>query len=453
MLSDAIQAYLGSARRVGKEKPAGAHLRRFFAQLVQTDIVVPTDPDPLPEHYKELLAALRAPGVDGVEVRLLRRVLASRLRDIFAEKDSVVLVEKLLQIANGQRRMTLNKAVLRGTLRAMDVGGPLLDRCVAYLKQLPAQQMSGVWQYRCEHYALLDRPFAQKIADQLFVADSKEKAQTLLVQSGLRELGDQGLRQLVHRLLTERLVKILVDENIDAKNALFAFNVWETQAVGSAGFRFSGERNSTAEALLLPWKNTNPKQNLKDALLKFFLQHYGDPRSNTPWLGVSAEPKAIAKRWLAEASFELFISIIKKVAPDQWQAREKFWRYYLKNNHVLDLKVAFGAQAATVAREMNRKSGLGEQLVFALLKGAQPDQSVMVMKLSRCTVVEWSHSGKFRLWRANNKDAPSLAAREYHASDVRSDTADEDVAHQGGFWLDRIGAAIHKYSGIKAERQ
>lgn len=450
MLTDAIREYLDSTRHKAKEQAAGAHLELFYDQVVQENISITDDPDPLPEHYSELILALRKTGLVDVEIRLLRRVVASRLRDILVEKDAGALVGKILQIAKERQRLTINKAILRGVLRALDVEGVQLDHCVSYLKQLPTQKLTGVWRQRCEHYSLLDKPFGLRVADQLFAVDSTESAQNLLVSSGLRELGDLGIRQLVHRQLTVRLAKMLIDANGGDSDNLLALKVWERQAVGEAGFRFTGERLSTAESLLLPWKDNNPGKKLKDALLKFFLEHYGDPRRDSAWLGVSPEPQAIIRRWLAEASFELFISIIKEVAPDQWQEREKFWRYYLKNDYVLDLRVAFGSQASHLARKMNRESGLGEQLVFAQLKGASGDQSVMVMKLSRCTVVEWSHSGAFRLWRDGNNGAPSLLEREYRAFDVRSSSADENVVHSGP-WLEKIGSVIHDYSGIPAQ--
>ncbi len=450
MLSDTVKVYLQTPQRPDKEQIAGGYLKKFYQDVVMEDVAISTDPEPLPEHYKELLSVMRSAGAVAVEVRLLRRVVASRLRDILLEKDAKKLVVQIFQIAREQQRVTLNKALLRGTLRALDVEGELLDRCVVYLKMLPALQIAGLWRYRTTQYALLSKPYGEKLADQLFVETSQEGTAALIVQSGLRELGDQGLRQLVHRKLTVRLATVLVDNNVNLNNSLHAFKLWETQATGEAGFRFPYERNSTAEKLLLPWESTNPNERLKNELLKFFLHHYGDPRTELAWKNVSERPRAIVRRWLAEASFELFIAIIKQSAPsEQWKARETFWRYYLNNNYVLDLRVAFGKQAAGIAREMNRKSGLDEQLAFASLRGAKSDQSVMVMKLKRCTIVEWSHEGKFRLWRESNENAPSLYEREYHESDVRSKTADEAVAHHGRFWLDNIGTAIYKYSGIK----
>ena len=116
---------------------------------------------------------------------------------------------------------------------------------------------------------------------------------------------------------------------------------------------------------------------------------------------------------------DLFIKVIDEVAVDaMWEARRAFWLRYFEMEAVSDVHVAFASRADRVARAIRRRAETRD-FHWAALKGAQPDHSVLLMRIGGLTIAEWSHSGKMRFWREGNRSAPKLHRDEYQGPELR----------------------------------
>lgn len=122
----------------------------------------------------------------------------------------------------------------------------------------------------------------------------------------------------------------------------------------------SATRPLLVRALLKPWANTAPDNELRVRIQRFALNQYGDPRFDTSkWSGFSQALQArgysqdveglktVLLQWLNRAAFEIFFKLIGKStsAPEQWAAREEFWRHYLEHNHIKRAYFMLGTDA------------------------------------------------------------------------------------------------------------
>ena len=110
-------------------------------------------------------------------------------------------------------------------------------------------------------------------------------------------------------------------------------------------------------ALLKPWRDELPAEALRIEIQRFLLREVGDPRSQPArWAQLAqvlvdrgyrddaAALVLIFKRWLVQASFELFFKLVSASTnkPGQWDRRESFWRHYLERSLVDDARFVLG---------------------------------------------------------------------------------------------------------------
>ena len=196
----------------------------------------------------------------------------------------------------------------------------------------------------------------------------------------------------------------------------------------------------------------------KNDLQNIFIESFGDPRINqSKWPeipekfgGTKVREKCIliVKKWLIFQTIDLFFKIIAQHADHQFKPRKDLWERYFVGNHIVDAEVILGKRPAYTAREFKKHDEEARALRWADLSGASSDQSVLLMKLSNgLTIAEWSHSGRFRAWTAENNKKPKFLRSIYTATSLRS-SSDWDKVHQG-YWVGDVERYIRKQTGIR----
>ncbi|MBU1700319.1 MAG: hypothetical protein KJ970_15800 [Candidatus Eisenbacteria bacterium] len=211
--------------------------------------------------------------------------------------------------------------------------------------------------------------------------------------------------------------------------------------------RIEGAKGELAEALLEPFIEDTPPENLKKAIQSFLLDTVGDPRiSKGAWQGIGKQAQNVLYRWLVGASLKQFFNLLDETAQQHmWRYRHVFWDAYYKNGFVKDAWVALGSHAS--ARARYDKTGSYEQ--SATLGGSQGNQSVLFMKIGSITITEWSHSGKCRIYKNTDSNKPELYQGYYHAQRLRLG-GDFEVTHHGsesGKWQKTISDKIYNETG------
>jgi hypothetical protein len=211
----------------------------------------------------------------------------------------------------------------------------------------------------------------------------------------------------------------------------------------------SQARRHLAEALLMPWRNRDPAEEVKQCIRAALLDTLNDPRiAHAEWAGVSDKAKRVMFRWLARASLEQFLAVVDHTAiRHQWEFRRAFWGAYIDRNHVHDAWVAFGSTGTARAKQLAQEMEDPGMLSFSSLKGGSPNQAVLLLQIGELIVADWSHNGTLRIWREQHQRAPKLYNGEYQAVALRQ-VADFDQRHTGD-WQRYARDFIAEHTGIR----
>ena len=161
-------------------------------------------------------------------------------------------------------------------------------------------------------------------------------------------------------------------------------------------------------------------------------------------------------KWQVFRSITLFFRIIEKVVDSehkhQFPIRRDFWLSYFDRGMVTDAWVVLGSKAADEMRRVMR--GATDEykgLKWGKLRGGQADQSALLLRLGGATVMEFSHSGRVRMWgeRDRNLQPPKLHRGEYRASELRTHCPNNQMfTHDHyGKWRMQASSCIQKLTG------
>jgi hypothetical protein len=216
-----------------------------------------------------------------------------------------------------------------------------------------------------------------------------------------------------------------------------------------------------ADALLTPWSRRQPPDEVRSMLLDFFLRVYDDPRIESnqryQWRDVSPAAIAVFMNWLAGDTLKGFFRVLEKTADEIWRYRQKFWMAYYQRQYIEEAWLVLGWNAESlVRRTMKDQLGLG----YGTLEGAQPDQSVLILRIGGLIFTEWSHNGSLRAYRADDPVAPDLYEKRYVAYELRMPLSmdfhdgmnqNPELRHMnsaGGTWQRKARDFIRKHTGV-----
>lgn len=217
-------------------------------------------------------------------------------------------------------------------------------------------------------------------------------------------------------------------------------------------FDDAGMRVSIACALLDQYRYRKPTTEHLHRLRNWFVIHFGNPHlpphRRRGWAGIPDPVRMVVGRWLIDYHIDNFIDLIKETAMDRhWRFREAFWRSFSQNNFIHEISFVLGRRAKALfeARGMSREmeGAVGE------LRGAEPSQSVLLMRLAGLTIAEWSHNGSCRIWLHGHPKEPRLFQNRYHAGSLRT-VADFVQPHHGSdgyLWQSRVAEWLRQNNG------
>ena len=355
---------------------------------------------------------------------------------------------------SGGHRGSSVRALLLEFLRVYPVGLQTFDD----LRRVLEKALNGAaspppslhkWQQRCVDFGLLeengDLSFTRKLIS------APDSVDHILDQAGfdagLARCGflESGIRKFLPTL-SDRLARNSIDD------AQLGRVLTLLECEGK--LRFDDIRAAVATALLGSFAEHSPEPGTKKRLQPFFLHHFGDPRLQSGkhrWSGTPEEVRRVVIRWLVERALEQFFLLVKETALDRhWRYREAFWRAFLPLDP--DVWFVLGPRAERLLGRMNERND--EDETTSILRGAQSDQSVLLLRLPGVTIAEWSHNGACRFWLDGTPDAPALYNSTYSRDDLVGQ-ADFLQRHDGsseGRWQDAIANWLRANTGVKIDR-
>ena len=218
------------------------------------------------------------------------------------------------------------------------------------------------------------------------------------------------------------------------------------------GLTYPKHRARLATALLAPWSVNTPPEDQREKISKFLLTHFRDPRlpkNAKDWLGVEDGAIAVLRKWLTGVALEQFFEVVDQVAQESmWRYRRAFWLAYHEKDTISDAWVLFGPDAQTYA-----KRAFGQAQSYGILdrRMIQPDHSVLLMKIGKLVVADWSHNGKCHIWRDGNENAPKLYLGNYHRADLIHESDNGGMIHHSseyGTWQRKVAQYIRRNANI-----
>lgn len=307
-----------------------------------------------------------------------------------------------------------------------------VDSALAASTRIKVQNVSKA----CQDYALLSAN-----GPDLFASD--------LLTQGLREA-------CVRRLFSEELfasqfvshgaecAQSLLSRALASPDNLVLLQKFITQYDREESIRHLLPKSSTINALLLPFVNKTPTEEIyKGPIRDFLLRHFKDPRvDNRLWHGAAIAALTVMERWLVAAQLQDFFSILRDTAEPAWQERQRFWSRYLSLGVISKAWVILGKEALIAAKQttLPRNS-------FADLTGAMANQSVLLMQIDSLIIIEWSHSGACRFCDEADVSVPDFYLGKYNGAELRPPTSTA-VRHAGN-WQFSISQHIYQQTGIR----
>lgn len=200
------------------------------------------------------------------------------------------------------------------------------------------------------------------------------------------------------------------------------------------------------EALLRPWVDNSPGEDLQSYLMQSIRDLYGHPRlgSQAVWSEVGETAKAVMLRWLTGASIRVFLDVVSEVeSSHMWEPRRKFWLELYERKWVKDAWAAFCPAGERVARRREARGATpaGQWFGSQMVGGSRADTSLLILELDRCIVVEGSHSYKVHVFRKGQQTTPRLHQNRYDCEAIRFLPHVAAIPHHSG-WEYRVREAI-----------
>jgi len=297
------------------------------------------------------------------------------------------------------------------------------------------------WQRRVKKYGLLSLEGPRNVAELLSAEPSRRT--NLLEDAGLvGDLAYSAFLAEVDRHLVDRLKVNLVAKRYEELDSSL-----ELLAPGGR-LTFPTQAPIVADALLLPFVQTDPTATVQEKIRAFLLIHLKDPRlTQSGWARVIPAARDVMLRWMVTASLEEFFALIARRAQEgHWRYRKAFWSAYLKHKYIADAWVILGENAELEARRRWRDS----IPAHGQLSGGDPDHCVLILRIGNVVVTEWSHNGTCRLWRQDDKACPRFHAGRYSRDELRLNPGYEQ-RHHGNLqytWQQKLATVIRHTTGI-----
>jgi len=307
-----------------------------------------------------------------------------------------------------------------------------------------------------EKHKLLELDAPEKLADQALQAESVVFFFRSIGLGG--RLSKRGLVEYVFFAVGHEISTNIKRETVTL-SALNKYTSWFVPT--SKEFRFPKQKVMFINHLLEPFSQGDHPERVKDTLLPFLLENFGDPRINKEhWDGTSPITQQVMNRWLIKSTLEDFFRLLEHVAggnPDadrMWKEREKFWMAYVKRNVINEAWVILGYRARQVA--MSSFSDFNGQYGDLKSGNVTPLHSVLLMRIDSLIIAEWSHNGKCHMWMEGDSNKPILYKNEYIRDELRYEVANSSkelppfthVKSTSPLWQRRVRNYIRRITGI-----
>lgn len=410
--------------RVGKIEPTD--LSRAVAKLDARDSASGANHATVPDVQRRIADLAKDGALSHLSRRELRLGCQAVLHPPFPPAANSVTLNALMSEVDRNRRRAAFFAVIDAYLDGFSSDD---ETVLSLAKKLRAMnetwpwRTNDAWPAKFKAYSLLDPLRAPELlAERILVAGTNSGE--IFREAGLDTPGRSfgGLAEAAFRAACHRVKGLKGQQAMDGQRTLI-----NCAADDYGKFAYPKIWPEFVEASLTPWEVVEPSDAHKSALIEI-LERFGegDPRAKPqlwrPVMDKAPGAYAVLMRWLTRASVLQFLDIVDRLMPDpaaklMWDYRRAFWMSYLLSDGSspgIDAAwVAFGDEGARLATHAARTSGDRSFAAFGKQVDKSTQHAALIIQIGDLTIVDWSHSAKYQVWRRGDKGRPQLFQPRY----------------------------------------
>lgn len=417
--------------RVGTTEPE--ELRRTVARIEQNGSVRASEIEDVGELQQRIAQWATNSSSGSLSRRDLRNGCQAVLHPPYPPAEDEAVIDRLLSEVERNRRRAAFFAVIDAYLDGFDNENPTFASLASRLEALASRwpwRENDSWPESISSFSLLDPTRAPEVLARRILASGEDPFR-VLQESGLDTVGRRfgGLAEAAFRFACHLVMRMTGQAAVSGQRTLIE---WARNEAGDFGYQRAWP--DFVEASLTPWEIEEPSEAHKSALLDM-LERFGggDPRAKPErWRTVMDRAPgayAVLMRWLTRASVLQFLDIVDRLMPDRasrlmWAYRRAFWMSYLLSDGSapgIDAAwVAFGDEGARLARKTARETGDKSFNAFGKQNDKSPQHAALILQMGDLTIVDWSHSAKYQVWKRGEKGAPQLFKDRYRSGELYS---------------------------------
>lgn len=242
-----------------------------------------------------------------------------------------------------------------------------------------------------------------------------------LVDAGLRSPHGRGFMDETHIAYVEIMASALKVPEHQAVTALLRWCRPPDRPARETGAELA------IQAIVGPWRKSDPKLNDRRFILDRLLETFGHPRSGTVWSRVAKEDRQVVARWMVGKTLEAFFEVVGRVdTRHMWGDRERFWRELHRQERIVDAWIALPESNVDAENAWRDITGLDDPRSHGVLTSSDSQTCLIVMRLAprgkngpHRIVLEGSHNHPLFIYSEGREGCPHLGERRYDRYGIR----------------------------------
>ena len=248
--------------------------------------------------------------------------------------------------------------------------------------------------------------------------DLREDLFNGLFRLGMRRPHSEGFMHAAHDAYCGR-----VRDSLKSYEEIKQFLAWLFPEKSSQPWKLGAGRG--IEAILHPWLNENPPDELRSLLVENLMSIYGDPRLHRNyWSDVDGEYMKVMFRWITGEDLRFFIDVVSESVKNKsrnrgmWEKRRGLWLDLYDDGRIKNAWVAFSTTATFIARNIVNPSDTTLRSERFGWQRARQDTSILIMEIGDKIFVEGCHDYGTRVFNKEDPMAPEFFKEGYDCDEI-----------------------------------
>lgn len=236
-----------------------------------------------------------------------------------------------------------------------------------------------------------------------------------LVAAGLRAPHSDGFMALAHLSLTAN-----VKSRLSSRDWIDWYLRWLRPPNKEVAIRGNAAKVAI-EALIHPWLEKTPEDELRSYLVETLIEFYGDPRikGGGEWSSIDERYMTIIHRWLTREDMRFFTGVVDATQKDpMWQPRRDLWLKLYDEGQIDAAWAALSTPAFNYARQHLMRQDAQNAYTRVAYQQARQNTSLLIMKIGNKIMVDGCHNYRTHVFDIADPMAPKLFEEGYDCEEI-----------------------------------